>query len=129
MLGALKKEVCAANLRLVAEGLVIQTWGNVSGMDQSRRRVVIKPSGVPYENMKSRDMVVVDLETGQSVEGRLQPSSDTATHLLLYRWNRSHAQFLCDGLGANMPARSCPRHDACRLFSRECAMHTPSHGG
>lgn len=85
MLEALKKEVCAANLELVAEGLVIQTWGNVSGIDRASGCVVIKPSGVPYANMKAEHMVVVSVETGKVVEGDLKPSSDTPTHLTLYR--------------------------------------------
>jgi L-ribulose-5-phosphate 4-epimerase len=85
MIEALKEEVCQANLRLVAEGLVIQTWGNVSGIDRERGLVVIKPSGVPYDGMRAAQMVVVSLETGERVEGELRPSSDTPTHLELYR--------------------------------------------
>src|SRR4026207_789284 len=85
MLEGLKKEVCAANLQLVAEGLVIQTWGNVSGIDRKSGRVVIKPSGVPYSKMKPAHMVVVELSTGRVIDGKLKPSSDTATHLTLYR--------------------------------------------
>lgn len=85
MLNALKKDVCAANLRLVEEGLVVQTWGNVSGIDRARGLVVIKPSGVPYRGMKPAHMVVVDLASGKTVEGKLSPSSDTPTHLALYR--------------------------------------------
>ena len=85
MLDQLKQDVCRANLDLVKEGLVIQTWGNASGIDRARGLVVIKPSGVPYDRMKPEDMVVVSLKTGQVVEGRLKPSSDTPTHLVLYR--------------------------------------------
>jgi L-ribulose-5-phosphate 4-epimerase len=85
MLEELKKEVCAANLKLVAEGLVIQTWGNASGIDRARGLVVIKPSGVPYSGMKPEHMVVVSLADGKIVEGNLKPSSDTPTHLVLYR--------------------------------------------
>ncbi len=85
MLSALKEHVCAANLALVREGLVIQTFGNVSGIDRERDLVVIKPSGVPYDGMAPRHMVVVSLKTGKVVEGRLRPSSDTPTHLVLYR--------------------------------------------
>ncbi|MGA4579103.1 L-ribulose-5-phosphate 4-epimerase [Limisphaera sp. VF-2] len=81
----LKRAVCEANLQLVREGLVIQTWGNASAVDRQRGLVVIKPSGVPYDQMKPQHMVVVSLETGQVVEGRLRPSSDTPTHLVLYR--------------------------------------------
>jgi L-ribulose-5-phosphate 4-epimerase len=85
MLEELKKEVCAANLKLVAEGLVIQTWGNASGIDRAGGLVVIKPSGVPYDGMKPEHMVVVSLESGKVVDGYLRPSSDTPTHLELYR--------------------------------------------
>lgn len=85
MLAQLKKDVCQANLDLVAEGLVIQTWGNVSAIDRSRGLVVIKPSGVAYPGMRPPHMVVVSLETGAVVEGNLKPSSDTPTHLVLYR--------------------------------------------
>ena len=80
----LKQEVFQANIDLVKHGLVIFTWGNVSGIDREKGRVVIKPSGVPYEGMKAEDMVVVDLE-GNKVEGKYKPSSDTATHLELYK--------------------------------------------
>ena len=85
MLEELKKRVCEANLKLVAEGLVIQTWGNVSGVDRASGNMVIKPSGVPYDRMKPGHMVVVSLETGRVVEGDLKPSSDTPTHRILYR--------------------------------------------
>ncbi len=85
MLGALREEVFRANLRLVAEGLVIQTWGNVSGIDRAQGLVAIKPSGVPYDGMRAEHMVIVSLETGERVAGDLRPSSDTATHLALYR--------------------------------------------
>ena len=85
MLEKLKTEVCRANLDLVRKGLVIETWGNASGVDRARGLMVIKPSGVPYDGMMPRHMVVVSLATGQSVEGNLKPSSDTDTHLVLYR--------------------------------------------
>jgi L-ribulose-5-phosphate 4-epimerase len=85
MLDQLKRDVCRTNLDLVKEGLVIQTWGNASGIDRARGLVVIKPSGVSYSRMKPADMVVVSLKTGRVVEGRLKPSSDTPTHLVLYR--------------------------------------------
>ena len=84
MLEELKHQVCAANLELAARGVVIYTWGNVSGIDRETGLVVIKPSGVPYEGMKPDDMVVVDLD-GHVVEGHLRPSSDTPTHLALYK--------------------------------------------
>lgn len=85
MLESLKREVCRANLELVARGLVIETWGNVSGIDRERGLVVIKPSGVPYDGMKPVHMTVVSLKTGKVVEGKFKPSSDTETHLILYR--------------------------------------------
>ena len=85
MLEDIKKRVCEANLDLVAKGVVIYTWGNVSEIDESRKYVVIKPSGVDYDNMKPEDMVVVSLEDGSVVDGKLKPSSDTPTHLELYR--------------------------------------------
>ncbi len=85
MLESLKREVCEANLELVARGLVIETWGNVSGIDRSRGVIVIKPSGVPYDGIKPAHMTVVSLADGRVVEGKFKPSSDTATHLVLYR--------------------------------------------
>ena len=85
MLEDLKKRVCDANLKLVDEGLVIQTWGNVSGVDRATGNAVIKPSGVPYDDMKPEQMVVVSLDSGAVVEGDLRPSSDTPTHVILYR--------------------------------------------
>lgn len=85
MLEKLKAAVCQANLDLVSEGLVVETWGNVSGLDRERGLMAIKPSGVPYKNMEPRQMVLVSIDTGKVVEGNLKPSSDTATHLVLYR--------------------------------------------
>ncbi len=85
MLDELKEKVFKANLDLVKHGLVIFTWGNVSGIDRDKKLVVIKPSGVSYDAMTADDMVVVDLNTGNVVEGSLKPSSDTPTHLALYR--------------------------------------------
>ena len=81
----LKEQVYRANLLLPEHGLVTFTWGNVSGIDRSKGLVVIKPSGVSYDAMQADDMVVVALETGTVVEGKLKPSSDTATHLELYK--------------------------------------------
>ena len=85
MLQELKEKVFKANLDLVKHNLVIFTWGNVSAIDRESGLVVIKPSGVEYDVMKASDMVVVDLESGQVVEGDLNPSSDTPTHLILYK--------------------------------------------
>ncbi len=101
MLEALKKSVCDANLDLVAKGVVIYTWGNVSGIDRESGLVVIKPSGVDYDGMTPDDMVVVDLE-GNVVEGCLRPSSDTPTHLEIYKnfpdvggVTHTHSTFAC----------------------------------
>ena len=113
MLEQLKEQVCQANLLLSAHGLVTFTWGNVSGIDREKELVVIKPSGVSYDDMRSADMVVVELGTGKVVEGKLKPSSDTPTHRELYqafpsiggvvhthsRWATSFAQAGC-GLAA-----------------------------
>lgn len=85
MLENLKKEVCEANLELVKRGVVIYTWGNVSGISDDRKYMVIKPSGVDYSTMKDEDMVVVELATGNVIEGKWKPSSDTPTHLELYK--------------------------------------------
>ena len=84
MLDILKKQVFEANLDLVKYGLVIFTWGNVSGIDRKQGLVVIKPSGVPYDTMKPEDMVVLELD-GKVVEGKLNPSSDAPTHIELYK--------------------------------------------
>lgn len=84
MLEALKQSVYEANLLLPKHGLVTFTWGNVSGVDREQGLMVIKPSGVEYDTMRAEDMVVVDLKTGKKVEGDLNPSSDTDTHVVLY---------------------------------------------
>ncbi len=85
MLEHLKEQVLQANLLLPKHGLITFTWGNVSGIDREQGLVVIKPSGVAYDVMKADDMSVVDLETGKIVEGDLKPSSDTPTHVELYK--------------------------------------------
>ncbi len=85
MLEKLKQEVLKANLMLPGYKLVTFTWGNVSAVDRESKMIVIKPSGVEYDSMKADDMVVVSLETGEVAEGRYKPSSDTPTHLELYR--------------------------------------------
>jgi len=84
ILKSLREEVLEANLELVRRGLVLYTFGNVSGISREEGLVAIKPSGVPYETMKTEDLVVVDLD-GKIVEGSLRPSSDLPTHLILYR--------------------------------------------
>jgi len=85
MLETLKEQVCAANLQLPKHRLVTFAWGNASGIDRVRGLVVIKPSGVAYEGMSAEQMVVVELETGKIAEGSLSPSTDTPTHLELYK--------------------------------------------
>ena|SRR5690349_8650267 len=85
MIEHLNEEVCRANLELVKEGLVIQTWGNASAVDRSKGLMVIKPSGVSYSELKPAHMVLVALDSGRVVEGKLKPSSDTDTHLVLYQ--------------------------------------------
>ena len=84
MLEELKKQVYTANLDLVKHGLVMFTWGNVSGIDRKENLIVIKPSGVSYDDMQASDMVVVDLK-GKVIEGKFKPSSDTLTHIELYK--------------------------------------------
>jgi Ribulose-5-phosphate 4-epimerase and related epimerases and aldolases len=84
MLEKLKEKVYEANMELQRKGLVIYTWGNVSEIDRETGLVVIKPSGVDYDTMKAEDMVVVDLE-GNVVEGKYKPSTDTPTHLVMYK--------------------------------------------
>ena len=84
MLEELKRSVLEANLELPKKGLVTYTWGNVSGIDRKSNLIVIKPSGVPYEELKVEDLVVIDLD-GNQIEGKLKPSSDTPTHLVIYR--------------------------------------------
>ena len=83
-LDSLKEQVCRANLELPKYGLVTFTWGNVSGVERERGLMVIKPSGIPYDNMTPNDMVVVSLKTGEILEGKWKPSSDAETHRVLY---------------------------------------------
>lgn len=85
MLEELKQQVCEANLLLPDYGLVVFTWGNVSAVDRDNGLIVIKPSGVEYNKLRPEDMVVVELDSGKCIEGTLTPSSDTDTHLALYR--------------------------------------------
>jgi len=85
MLDTLKQRVCQANLDLVTQGLVVQTFGNASGVDRDSGQMVIKASGVPYDAMTADDMVVVSLETGEVIGSDLRPSSDTPTHLSIYK--------------------------------------------
>lgn len=120
MLEELKEKVCRANLELPEYGLVTFTWGNVSGVDREKGLMVIKPSGVSYEKMSAEDMVVVSLATGEKVEGKWKPSSDTPTHVVLYnafkniggivhthsRWATSFAQ-----AGMGIPAYGTTQGD------------------
>ena len=120
MLKKLKEQVWKANLLLPKHNLVTFTWGNVSGIDRKRNLIVIKPSGVEYESMTPEDMVVVSLETGERVEGKWKPSSDTDTHVALYnafpelggivhthsRWATSFAQ-----AGQGIPAYGTTQGD------------------
>lgn len=85
MLERLREEVYAANMELFERKLIVYTWGNVSGIDREKGLVAIKPSGVAYEQLKPSDIVLVSLENGKVVEGDYRPSSDTPTHLWLYR--------------------------------------------
>lgn len=85
MLDELKQQVCQANRDLVAHGLVTLTWGNVSALSPDRQLLVIKPSGVTYDDLVPERMVVVDVTSGEVVDGRLKPSSDTPTHRVLYQ--------------------------------------------
>ena len=133
MLEELKKEVYEANMLLPKYGLVTFTWGNVSGIDREKGLFVIKPSGVDYDKLTPDDMVVMDLE-GNRIEGTLNPSSDTPTHLELYkkypeigpfsedRRRGSHAQPVGDFLGAGGTRHSVLRNDPCRLYLRFRSM-------
>jgi L-ribulose-5-phosphate 4-epimerase len=98
MLEDLKAEICKANKDLVANGLVILTWGNVSGFDPRKGLVAIKPSGVAYDKLTPEDIVIVDLD-GKTVEGTLNPSSDTATHVHLYRQFNASGETSGSGIG------------------------------
>lgn len=111
MLEELKAEVCRANRRLVELDLVTLTWGNVSGISADRRHVAIKPSGVPYAELSPAHMVPVSLDTGEVLEGTLRPSSDTPTHLELYRAfpcggvAHTHSEFATALAQARLPVR------------------------
>jgi L-ribulose-5-phosphate 4-epimerase len=126
----LKQAVLEANLDLPKYRLVTFTWGNVSGIDREQGLVVIKPSGVPYEDLKAEDLVVVDLD-GTIVEGKLKPSSDTPTHLALYRAFESLGSIV----HTHSPwATSWKRHSSagyytCGLFLRRSALYTANDGG
>lgn len=120
MLEELKKKVLEANLELPKRGLVTYTWGNVSGIDREKNLVVIKPSGVPYEKLRIEHMVVIDLE-GNKIEGDLNPSSDTPTHIILYKQFKEingivHTHSLGHYLGTIREKHTTIRNNSCRLF-------------
>ena len=118
MLDRLKEEVYKANIDLVNKGLVIYTWGNVSGVDRNTNSMVIKPSGVDYKVLKPEDMVVVDLISEQVKEGWFKPSSDTPTHLELYRafpniGGITHTHSINAVSLLRLVAQSCYRNNSC----------------
>lgn len=134
MLKKLKKAVYEANMELPRRGLVTYTWGNVSGIDRESGLVVIKPSGVEYEELTPDDLVVLDLN-GKVVDGSLNPSSDTKTHLELYKAFpqlggivHTHKP-LCGGLGAGGRRYSLLRHHARGLLLRACPLRASSDVG
>ena len=134
MLEQLKQEVLEANLLLPKHKLITFTWGNVSGIDREKGLIVIKPSGVEYEDMTADDMVVVDLN-GTVVEGSLRPSSDTPTHIELYRSFpdiggvvHTHSRWATTFAQAEH-ADSGARHDAWRLFLRCGPLHARNDAG
>ena len=113
MLENLKIDVCEANLELKRNNLIIYSWGNVSGIDRAKGIVAIKPSGVSYDTLTPDDIVLLDMD-GNVVEGSLKPSSDTATHLELYR-NFPNIGGVCHPHSLNYPL---PGNHACGLFLR-----------
>ena len=122
MLEELKQKVYEANMQLPKYGLVTFTWGNVSAIDREKGLFVIKPSGVDYDKMKPEDMVVMDLE-GNQVEGKLNPSSDTKTHLVLYnRWYRTYPQSMGYFLGTGRKRHPVLRNHPCRLYLRGSSL-------
>lgn len=132
MLRKLKEKVYEANMALPHHGLVIFTWGNVSGIDRKKGLMVIKPSGVDYENMQPEDMVVVDME-GKVVEGHYKPSSDTATHLEMYKafphvGGIVHTHSTWATIFAQAEQRSRPWAHACGLFLRFDSLHAGDDG-
>jgi len=124
MLEELKQQVYAANMELPRRGLVTYTWGNVSGIDRKAGLVVIKPSGVAYEELTPDKLVVLDLD-GRKVEGGLNPSSDTKTHLELYKAypHRAYPLHLRGGLRPGAAGSARLWHHPRRLFLRPGALH------
>ncbi len=126
MLEDLKKLAYEANMELPKYGLVTFTWGNISAIDRERGMFVIKPSGVDYNQLKPEDMVVMDLE-GRKVEGKYNPSSDTATHLELYKafpkiGGIVHTFFLGNQLGPVRAGDSLLWHYPCGLYIRRSSL-------
>ena len=117
MLEELKKKVYEANILLPKYGLVTFTWGNVSAIDRESGYFVIKPSGVEYEDMGPEDMVIMDLD-GNKIEGKLNPSSDTATHIEIYKGFKE--------VGSGGKRNSLLRHNPCRLFLRGDSLRKKS---
>jgi len=115
MLERLKTKVYEANMELPFRGLVTYTWGNVSGFDRESGYMVIKPSGVKYEDLDPENLVVMDLK-GNVVEGRLKPSSDTATHLELYRAFPEIGGIVHTFLGSGVPGTATVWNHPGRLF-------------
>ena len=128
ILQTLREQVLEANLEVVRRGLVLYTFGNASGIDRDQGIVAIKPSGVPYETMRTSDIVLVDLE-GRVIQGALRPSSDLPTHLVLYRAFESIGGIVhthsraATSLGASGARDPLPRHHPRRLLPRACSRH------
>ena len=129
MLEELKQKVFEANLELPKHGLVIFTWGNVSGIDREKGLVVIKPSGVDYDKMTAEDMVVTDLD-GKVVDGKLKPSSDLMTHLEFYKnfpniggVVHTHSINAVAWAQAGRQGHSGAWHDPCGLLLRPDPLH------
>ena len=125
MLQQLREEICEANQRLPETGLVVLTWGNVSGIDRTSGIFGIKPSGIDYKKLKPSDIVLLDLE-GQVVEGTLNPSSDTRTHLELYRaWPEIGGITHTHSPAATCLCATCPSiiqpSSTCAITRRECS--------
>lgn len=119
MLEELKQRVYEANMQLPVHGLVTFTWGNVSEIDRETGYFAIKPSGVPYEKLKPEDMVIMDLN-GNKIEGKYNPSSDTPTHIELYKAfpeiGCAYSLVLCNKLGTGRKRHPMLRYYSCRLY-------------
>ena len=127
MLEDLKRKVYEANMELFRRNMIIYTWGNVSGIDREKGLFVIKPSGVDYDRLTPEDLVVMDLE-GNSVEGRLRPSSDTVSGVSGDRRSRAYAQPVRNGLGAGGACAALLRYHSRGLFLRGHSLRPLSDG-